>query len=547
MLRFMQRLPDLWRWLVAPADEVPEADRQRARALTSLILILLAVFTPLSPFWILFDGVGDSAPPIIISFILGMLGIAYFVSRTRRFRLAVWIMIVMLITALGAVLVTRHHLMSEADDLLKYQAFAIILASLTLSRRATLCVTVVALGVTLLTSHYILGDTSRETLNEFVFLALVAAMTTTAAILRDNYAARLSASERRYRVLFEQSTDMIMTSRLDGTLIFANQHCLEMLEYTKADLPRLRVSDLIASPDYARSQEIRRRLLAGETFAPYERTIITRTGKLVPVELTVVLVRDEHGAPEYIQSMGRDLRPRRRAEQEQLQANLERERSKILAGFVRGISHEFRTPLAVIATSAYLIGKAEDRALIDRRKQTIERQVDRITRLVEMMMTMVKLDAEEALNTTPLRLSEVLSNVVVSCNHILEEANLTLTTDLEPDPPEFFGDAHLLTNAFRQLMSNAVQYTPSGGQIKICSRVQADEMIVEFRDTGIGISLVDQGRVFERFFRADEAHSSEGFGLGLSITQAIIQRHGGRVTVESAPGVGSTFRVHLPL
>ncbi|MBL8130318.1 MAG: PAS domain S-box protein [Anaerolineae bacterium] len=547
MLRFMQRLPDLWRWLVTPADEVLEADRQRARALTSLIVSLLAVFVPLTPFWILFDGVGDSAPPIIITFVIGMLGIAYFVSRTRRFRMAVWIMIVMLISALGAVLVTRHQMMPEADDLLKYQAFAIILASLTLSRRATLCVTAVALGMTLLTSHYILGDTSRETLNEVVFLTLVAAMTITAAILRDNYAARLSASERRYRILFEQSTDMILTSRLDETLLFANQRCLEMLEYTEADLPRLRVSDLIAPQEHTSSQEMRRRLLAGETFTPYERTVITRTGKLIPMELTVGLVRDEHGAPEYIQSVGRDLRPRRRAEKEHLQANLERERSKILARFVQGISHEFRTPLAVIATSAYLIGKAEDRALIDRRKQTIERQVDRITRLVEMMMTMVRLDAEEALNTAPLRLSEVLTNIIVSSSRMLAEANLTLTTDLEPDPPGFSGDAHLLTNAFRQLMSNAVQYTPSGGQIKICSRIQADEMIVEFRDTGIGISPVNQSRVFERFFRADEAHSSEGFGLGLSITQAIIQRHGGRVTVESAPGVGSTFRVHLPL
>ena len=110
------------------------------------------------------------------------------------------------------------------------------------------------------------------------------------------------------------------------------------------------------------------------------------------------------------------------------------------------------------------------------------------------------------------------------------------------------GDETQLTSMFSNLVENAVKYTLSGGRVEVTAGSDEDEVVVRISDTGIGIPAENLARVFERFYRVDKARSKEtgGTGLGLSIVRHVAENHGGRVTLESTLGEGSTFTVHLP-
>ncbi|PJF25512.1 MAG: two-component sensor histidine kinase, partial [Phototrophicales bacterium] len=137
----------------------------------------------------------------------------------------------------------------------------------------------------------------------------------------------------------------------------------------------------------------------------------------------------------------------------------------------------------------------------------------------------------------------------VTMKYQSEIATKNLGFQFEPavDLPMIMGDEELLTQAFSELMINAVRFTPEKGQIKV--QIERDERTarVSISDTGIGMSSSEQARVFERFYRADEARTTRGFGLGLAIAGRIIALHRGSISVSSSAGEGSTFTVSLPI
>jgi two-component system phosphate regulon sensor histidine kinase PhoR len=126
---------------------------------------------------------------------------------------------------------------------------------------------------------------------------------------------------------------------------------------------------------------------------------------------------------------------------------------------------------------------------------------------------------------------------------------ISFNVELSPGLPAVRGDASLLHDVLQNLLDNAIQYTPSGGRIKVEASANAHEATVTISDSGIGIPLADQERIFERFYRVDAARSREagGTGLGLSIAKHIVEAHGGRLWVESAVGRGSKFSFSIPL
>jgi two-component system phosphate regulon sensor histidine kinase PhoR len=125
---------------------------------------------------------------------------------------------------------------------------------------------------------------------------------------------------------------------------------------------------------------------------------------------------------------------------------------------------------------------------------------------------------------------------------------ISLNIDVPPRLPPMRGDAGLLRDVLQNLLDNAIQYTPSGGKIHVGAAARDREIVITVADTGIGIPLADQERIFERFYRVDAARSREagGTGLGLSIAKHIVEVHGGRLLVESEVGVGSKFSFSIP-
>jgi len=222
--------------------------------------------------------------------------------------------------------------------------------------------------------------------------------------------------------------------------------------------------------------------------------------------------------------------------------------ARIKKDFVLNVSHELRTPLTAIKGYAEALedeGDARTRSYAE----TIIRHTDRLIRIVGDLIALATLE-EKGLAYEPERvnLKEIAENVVRIFEPKAKEKNLELRLEAAADLPLIDGDPFRLEQMFVNLVDNAVKYTEKGSVWVRLDRAEAG-VVVEVGDSGIGIPEDDQSRVFERFYVVDKSRSRKtgGTGLGLSIVKHIVLLHGGRIDLQSSPGVGSRFRVYLPL
>ena len=241
-----------------------------------------------------------------------------------------------------------------------------------------------------------------------------------------------------------------------------------------------------------------------------------------------------------------DITERKQAEKEHLQLILEKERIQILTDFINKASHEFKTPLATINTSTYLLGKVTDIAQKEKYKRKVIDQVQAITALVDAMITMSRLDTGEALTFSEVDLNEIIFLIRDSRQIAFREKNLNLVLQLSEKPLLIQGDHDYLGDVVNHILDNAIRHTPDGGTITVRSDHVEDNILLEFIDSGPGVDNEHLPHIFERFYRADMAGTTRGFGLGLPLARSIIERHGGRIEIESTPGKGTSFVIVLP-
>jgi signal transduction histidine kinase len=218
--------------------------------------------------------------------------------------------------------------------------------------------------------------------------------------------------------------------------------------------------------------------------------------------------------------------------------------------FVASVSHELRTPLTSIHGFTSLVLEREDLP-DDVRQQlgVVERNVHRLDRLVSDLLQTAQVERGQVhLERERTDIARLVRQSVDSARPAVEAGGLTLRTRL-PESLMVRVDPQRFAQVVDNLVSNAVKYTPAGGRVEVDLSVTHDRVELVVLDTGIGISMRDRNHVFSRFFRTQQAHrkSIQGVGLGLSITKAIVDSHGGRIEVESEEGRGSTFRIRLPL
>lgn len=220
--------------------------------------------------------------------------------------------------------------------------------------------------------------------------------------------------------------------------------------------------------------------------------------------------------------------------------------------FIANISHEFKTPLTAIQGSAETLlgGAMED---VENRQRFLEIIREHALRLGQLTDDLLKLAQIEAGQSPHEAQTITVAQVIDPCIEIARiEANqkgLVLEVDYDDNLPPLYGDARSFHEILENLLDNAVRYTQPGGRIRVKAVVEGSKMVLSVADTGIGIPKAEQSRIFERFYRADVARSrdSGGTGLGLSIVKHLVESHGGRISVESEVGKGSTFYVYLPL
>jgi len=220
--------------------------------------------------------------------------------------------------------------------------------------------------------------------------------------------------------------------------------------------------------------------------------------------------------------------------------------------FIANISHELKTPLAAIRglIETLIDDKEMDQDTHGRFLEKVGVQSARLTTLVSDLLTISRLESEDATKDfLPIDLRESVNESLRSLKPAAESKRLSLDHSMPNQPVGTVGDPEALRELVDNLLGNAIKYTPSGGHVRVKLGAEDGFAILEVEDDGIGIAPADQGRVFERFYRVDKARSRElgGTGLGLSIVKHVALSHGGNVSLRSAVGEGSNFRVQIPL
>ena len=229
--------------------------------------------------------------------------------------------------------------------------------------------------------------------------------------------------------------------------------------------------------------------------------------------------------------------------------------------FVANASHEIRTPLAALAGYIETLrGPArEDAAARERFLGIMAGQVERMTRLVADLLSLSRIELHEhAAPSDPVALAPLLARVAEGLAWKAEKREMRVALDVADDLPPVLGDAGEVEQVFQNLLDNAIKYGAPGTEVRVEARLGAEgprgmarrgpAVAVAFSDRGPGIAREHLPRLTERFYRVDAARSRDmgGTGLGLAIVKHIVSRHRGHLAIESAPGQGSTFTVHLP-
>lgn len=230
----------------------------------------------------------------------------------------------------------------------------------------------------------------------------------------------------------------------------------------------------------------------------------------------------------------------------------ERKLDKLRNDFVANISHELKTPIAMLQgySEAILDDVAQDKEEIKALTRIIHDEALRMGKLVSELLDMARIQSGQ------LKLQIQETDIVGVCVHVLnkfakmaDESRVQLNLSQETPIPPIEADADRIEQVLTNLVDNALRHTPDGGTITVRLRALGDEVLVEVEDTGVGIPMEDLPFVFERFYKIDKARTrgKTGTGLGLAIVKNIIEAHGGMITAKSQVGKGTTFSIVLPV
>jgi two-component system phosphate regulon sensor histidine kinase PhoR len=220
--------------------------------------------------------------------------------------------------------------------------------------------------------------------------------------------------------------------------------------------------------------------------------------------------------------------------------------------FVANVSHELKTPLSSIKAYAETLRMG---ALNDQDKnmsfvQNIEFQAELLNRQIQDLLQLARVESgQKAFSIASVNVNEICESCYRQFSAIADEKKIALNLELPPNGPVTRCDAEALETIVKNLVINAIHYTPAGGRVTIATNQEDPWALISVIDNGIGIAADQQSRVFERFYRVDKARSRDmgGTGLGLAIVKHLTQAFGGKVELTSQLGKGSQFRILLPL
>ncbi len=374
----------------------------------------------------------------------------------------------------------------------------------------------------------------------------------------------LRDSEERFRGTFENAAVGIGHRHLDGRFLRVNQKFCNILGYTRDELLQLTGPGITHPDDLADGVDLAEALVRGESPGfTLEKRYLRKDGTPVWVELSVSLQRDEAGEPDYFIGIVQDISNRKRLEEELRRAKEAAEAAnRAKDDFLANVSHEIRTPMNAILGMTELV---LDTPLEEDQRQglkTVKSAADSLLGIINDLLDFSKIEAGKLeLAVADFSLREAVGDTLRALAVRAHKKGLELIYQVQPDVPDaLVGDGGRVRQVLLNLAGNAVKFTDEGEvvitvglQIADCrlqnedppSNLQSAIYILQFvvRDTGIGIPAEQQERIFRAFEQEDTSTTRKygGTGLGLTIASRLVALMGGTITVDSAPGRGSTF------
>ncbi len=355
--------------------------------------------------------------------------------------------------------------------------------------------------------------------------------------------------EERYRQLVELSPDAIFV-QCDGKFIFVNSATVNLYGAKSQDeLINRPILDIV-HPDYLEivCQQIRQLREERQPVERRELKSIRLDGTVIDVEVAAApFTYQEKPAAQVVV---RDTSYRKKAEEELCKAlEKERELSQFKSRFITTISHEYRTPLTIIQSSAELLEHYEHKWSSEKRLIHLQRilaSTRHLTNLVNDVLFIGQAEMKKLeFNPAPLNLEQFCFGLVEELRSAIGNQT-SITSNIRGNCTNACLDEKLLRQILTNLLSNAIKYSPDGGMVRFDLECREGAATLRIQDSGIGIPAEDLSQLFESFHRAKNVGTIPGTGLGLAIVKKCVDLHGGQIKVESEAGVGTTFTVTLP-
>ncbi|HLX58096.1 MAG TPA: ATP-binding protein [Ktedonobacteraceae bacterium] len=352
----------------------------------------------------------------------------------------------------------------------------------------------------------------------------------------------LLKEQNRLAAIFQQSAEGILTVDTQLRIVDFNPAMERLTGWLESEVlgkhyyETLRPQDRQGNEPGTRDSLFARALTA-QSNVHQEMVMTTRDGQRFDVFVTASYVRSSRGEP-----IGGILTMR--------DISREREQEEQRSTFISVISHELQTPIAIIKGYASTLARPDatlEPETLRSRLQAIEEEADSLNKMVGNLLYASRIQAGGLqMEIAPLDLSSLVQKVALRLR--VKSPEVTVKLDLPAHLPTVMADRDRIEEVLQNLLDNAIKYSPKRRVVTVSCRSTSDEVIVSVSDVGMGISLRDQERIFERFHRVGNSLSSstQGAGLGLYICRAIVEAHGGYIRVESILHQGSTFSFSLP-
>lgn len=346
---------------------------------------------------------------------------------------------------------------------------------------------------------------------------------------------------QKFKLAVDNVSDHIIITDPDGTIIYANKAVEMITGYPLNEVLGKKPSLWGRQMPRAFYENFWKAIKEGKINFTGILTNRRKNGELYTAEINISPILNNKGEVIFFVCIERDV------------AKIE-EISRAKNEFVSVASHQLKTPLTGIKWLTEILLKNREHNLTEKQIEILKDinfSNDRIINLVNDLLSISKIEGGEAkiLNLKEVEISELISEVIKGLKPVAENSKIDLETSIAlPKNYKLNIDREKITQAMNNLVSNAIKYSkPGGGKVTVSAGIYNDDLIFSVKDDGIGISLKDQRRLFEKFFRADNAvlSQTEGTGLGLPIVKFYVESHGGKVWFESRENEGSTFHFSL--